>query len=78
MESRDNSALLHRAVAGRDTTGSGSSVLSFAGRRVVTQKTSGESRTEPTAAMLARKRKTSPILRIISAKVGEDGQGEWL
>lgn len=38
-----------------------------AGGGTPTQNTSGESSTEPTAAMLARKRNTSPILRMISA-----------
>lgn len=32
----------------------------------LTQNTSGESNTEPTAAILARRRNTSPILRMIS------------
>jgi hypothetical protein len=40
--------------------------LGQARRAPLTQKTSGESNTEPTAAMLARRRNTSPILRIIT------------
>jgi hypothetical protein len=57
----------------RERLGDGSSVVGEASRSVVlaqtlTQNTSGESRTEPTAVMLARRRKTSPILRMISSE----------
>jgi hypothetical protein len=40
--------------------------LHWSRREQRTQNTSGASNTEPTAAMLARRRNTSPILRIIT------------
>jgi hypothetical protein len=40
--------------------------LGWSRLKLLTQNTSGESNTEPTAAMLARRRNNSPILRMIS------------
>ena len=73
MESRDSFALRRKVVGDRETTGAHqSSVVAYLGqftlRLALTQNTSGESKTEPTAAMLALRRNTSPILRIISAE----------
>ena len=71
-------------VAGQGTTGgtqreadksSVNAHLNRSRRELRTQNTSGESNTEPTAAMLARSRKTSPILHMITeGEVHENGR----
>ena len=70
--------LRRRVVAGQGTTGGyrgthrkvGKSAVSaylyWSRQELRTQNTSGASNTEPTVAMLARRRNTSPILRIIT------------